>query len=69
MCKKKMSSNKKQAKIPRMSANIKKSKAKLNKFEKFNLLGAFIWLNLTTMEKNRRYSLANLKRHTTKYGE
>jgi hypothetical protein len=32
------------------------------------LLGAFIWLNLTTMEKNRRYSLTNLQRHTTKYG-
>jgi hypothetical protein len=31
------------------------------------LLGAFIWLNLTTMEKNRRYSLTNLQRHTTKY--
>jgi hypothetical protein len=52
------------------SANIKKSKSKLNNnLEQFNLLGAFIWLNLTTMQKNTRYSLTNLKGHSTKYGE
>jgi hypothetical protein len=63
-----MNSNNKETNKKTKTSAIKKSKSKLNNLEQFNLLGAFIWLNLTTMEKNRRYSLTNLKRHTTKYG-
>jgi hypothetical protein len=46
---------------------ISKKSQKL--LDKFNLLRACTWLNLSTMEKNKEYSITNIKRQTTQYGE
>jgi hypothetical protein len=44
-------------------------KYKQNILKKFNLLSSFTWLNLSTMEKNKEYSITKMKRETTKYGD
>jgi hypothetical protein len=46
---------------------ISKKSQKL--LDKFNLLRVCTWLNLSTMEKNKEYSITNIKRQTTQYGE
>ena len=56
----------------RVSSITKKTKRKSktsNILEKFNLLGAFAWLNLSTMEKDKPYLMTDMKRHTTKFGD
>ncbi|KAJ3665384.1 hypothetical protein Zmor_000881 [Zophobas morio] len=56
----------------RVSSITKKIKSKSktsNILEKFNLLGAFAWLNLSTMEKAKPYLMTDMKRHTTKLSD
>lgn len=45
------------------------SKSKNSLLDKFNALGAFMWLNLDSMIKNKFYHITDIKRATSKYGE
>jgi hypothetical protein len=46
---------------------ISKKSQKL--LDKFNLSRVCTWLNLSAMEKNKEYSITNIKRQSTQYGE
>lgn len=56
------------SKKQKLSGGVKKTK-KNNLLDKFNSLGAYGFLNLETMEKNRYYVVTELKKTKSKYGD